>query len=193
MNPFLYLLVSVCLCVSVCPSSHPGSLPDKAPQCLKPGDKRGRYAACFPGGLPRGQGSNQQALALPLTLPPAPGRRGPVALVSEVFEQHLGGHILQVRPLPACCSLLPPGGRLGRKALFSPASAPGEPQNWEAGCWGSPFFLLLPRATEALYPGLTHHKQRSRFQNLLQMPCPPPPMPPTLSPHSSPWTASCLP
>uniref|UniRef100_A0A8C6CKP3 Neuronal PAS domain-containing protein 1 n=1 Tax=Moschus moschiferus TaxID=68415 RepID=A0A8C6CKP3_MOSMO len=25
----------------------------------------------------------------------APGRRGPVALVSEVFEQHLGGHILQ--------------------------------------------------------------------------------------------------
>ncbi|XP_032341595.1 neuronal PAS domain-containing protein 1 isoform X2 [Camelus ferus] len=26
----------------------------------------------------------------------APGRRGPVALVSEVFEQHLGGHILQV-------------------------------------------------------------------------------------------------
>ncbi|XP_011818531.1 PREDICTED: neuronal PAS domain-containing protein 1, partial [Colobus angolensis palliatus] len=28
-------------------------------------------------------------------LPPAPGRRGPAALVSEVFEQHLGGHILQ--------------------------------------------------------------------------------------------------
>ncbi|XP_054396752.1 neuronal PAS domain-containing protein 1 isoform X19 [Pongo abelii] len=26
----------------------------------------------------------------------APGRRGPAALVSEVFEQHLGGHILQV-------------------------------------------------------------------------------------------------
>ncbi|CAK6437249.1 unnamed protein product [Pipistrellus nathusii] len=25
----------------------------------------------------------------------APGRRGPVALVSEIFEQHLGGHILQ--------------------------------------------------------------------------------------------------
>ncbi|OWK16118.1 NPAS1 [Cervus elaphus hippelaphus] len=25
----------------------------------------------------------------------SPGRRGPVALVSEVFEQHLGGHILQ--------------------------------------------------------------------------------------------------
>ncbi|XP_027833743.2 neuronal PAS domain-containing protein 1 isoform X2 [Ovis aries] len=32
------------------------------------------------------------------SVPPAglaPGRRGPVALVSEVFEQHLGGHILQ--------------------------------------------------------------------------------------------------
>ncbi|XP_006142178.1 neuronal PAS domain-containing protein 1 isoform X1 [Tupaia chinensis] len=27
--------------------------------------------------------------------PKAPGRRGPTALVSEVFEQHLGGHILQ--------------------------------------------------------------------------------------------------
>lgn len=33
-----------------------------------------------------------------LLLSPAPGRRGAVALVSEVFEQHLGGHILQVRP-----------------------------------------------------------------------------------------------
>lgn len=32
---------------------------------------------------------------------PAPGHRGPVALVSEVFEQHLGGHILQVRFLPS--------------------------------------------------------------------------------------------
>ncbi|XP_063576226.1 neuronal PAS domain-containing protein 1 isoform X13 [Pongo abelii] len=34
--------------------------------------------------------------ALAVLLVTAPGRRGPAALVSEVFEQHLGGHILQV-------------------------------------------------------------------------------------------------
>ncbi|EGW15012.1 Neuronal PAS domain-containing protein 1 [Cricetulus griseus] len=39
-------------------------------------------------------------VAIPGPQPPssavrAPARRGPVALVSEVFEQHLGGHILQ--------------------------------------------------------------------------------------------------
>ncbi|XP_063513296.1 neuronal PAS domain-containing protein 1 isoform X1 [Pongo pygmaeus] len=33
--------------------------------------------------------------ALAVLLVTAPGRRGPAALVSEVFEQHLGGHILQ--------------------------------------------------------------------------------------------------
>ncbi|XP_010851015.1 PREDICTED: neuronal PAS domain-containing protein 1 [Bison bison bison] len=39
------------------------------------------------------RGGRPPTLATPL--PVAPGRRGPVALVSEVFEQHLGGHILQ--------------------------------------------------------------------------------------------------
>ncbi|XP_015444745.1 neuronal PAS domain-containing protein 1 isoform X3 [Pteropus alecto] len=40
---------------------------------------------------PAESGSNKKLSECLLT----PGRRGPVALVSEVFEQHLGGHILQ--------------------------------------------------------------------------------------------------
>ncbi|XP_033621900.1 neuronal PAS domain-containing protein 1 [Fukomys damarensis] len=40
-------------------------------------------------------GPPDQRAHAPFPLPPAPGRRGPAALVSEVFEQHLGGHILQ--------------------------------------------------------------------------------------------------
>ena len=121
--------VSLSLCVSECPFSHPGSLPDKAPQCLTTGDERGKYVACFPGGLPRGQGSNQQTLALHLTLLPAPGRRGPVALVSEVFEQHLGGHILQVRPHPRLLLLAATWWRTWEKGtLLSSLSLGGAPE-----------------------------------------------------------------
>ncbi|EPQ02476.1 Neuronal PAS domain-containing protein 1 [Myotis brandtii] len=55
-----------------------------------------KLVAWFPGVLPRRPGSARpQAPASPVPLSPAPGRRGPVALVSEIFEQHLGGHILQ--------------------------------------------------------------------------------------------------
>ncbi|XP_011825422.1 PREDICTED: neuronal PAS domain-containing protein 1 [Mandrillus leucophaeus] len=46
------------------------------------------------GGSP-GQRAPGAGAASSFHLPPAPGRRGPAALVSEVFEQHLGGHILQ--------------------------------------------------------------------------------------------------
>lgn len=52
---------------------------------------------CFPGCSK----PDPRALTFLFLLSPAPGRRGPVALVSEVFEQHLGGHILQVRSLPS--------------------------------------------------------------------------------------------
>ncbi|ELK23994.1 Neuronal PAS domain-containing protein 1 [Myotis davidii] len=59
-------------------------------------EEEGKLVAWFPGVLPRRPGSARpQAPASPVPLSPAPGRRGSVALVSEIFEQHLGGHILQ--------------------------------------------------------------------------------------------------
>lgn len=105
----------------VCPQQDPGTL--NAPRWLQDWEEERKCVACFPGILPRRPGSaRRQAPASLLPLPPAPGRRGPVALVSEVFEQQLGGHILQVRPLPYLLLLAvtwwsPPG-----IAPFSPAS-----------------------------------------------------------------------
>ena len=100
-----------------------------------------------------------------------------MALVSEVFEQHLGGHILQVRPLPRLLLLAATWWLTWEKGTLLSSLSPGPgrrgggvweggvweggvgdggrvpaAQNWEAGCWGSPFFLLLPRAAETLYP-----------------------------------------
>lgn len=157
MNSFLHPLASVFpsyLCLSRS-SPHPRSLSHRAqgPSAPQDGYKTGeerKFVAWLPRVLPGKPGpARTQAPASPLSLPPAPGHRGPVALVSEVFEQHLGGHILQVRPLPypllLAATWWPPAGnctlfsgihptwssRTGRRMLGMPASSQGH---------GSPVF-----------------------------------------------------
>lgn len=152
MDPFLHRLMSLCVSQSLGlsgppqpphSSPHPGSLPHRAQGLTIPQDgyrtpgKRDLQPSCRGAGLLRPRSSGPQSSASPLSLPPAPGCRGPVALVSEVFEQHLGGHILQVRLLPCLLLLAAAWWPRLETAPFSPASIP-----WGAsglGSWGSPF------------------------------------------------------
>ena len=122
------------------PPHEPKFLPD-LPQ---DGSSTGEKEICTPAPL----GAYQRAPVSALPLSPATGHRGPVALVSEVFEQHLGGHILQVRPLP-CLLLLaatwwPPAGS---STLFSSTRPMGA---WGGGPPRS--CLPFPTATEPPSP-----------------------------------------
>lgn len=147
MNPFLHLLVSLCVsvCRSVCPAQPAPSILPHTPGLSLPrapsvsswlqdrGEKKeiwslapwGPAQKCVWGGWsarPTGR------LTPPLPLPAAPGRRGPAALVSEIFEQHLGGHILQVGPsLPAapCCHLVAASGNSTLFSSIHPIGSPG--------------------------------------------------------------------
>ncbi|XP_064237202.1 neuronal PAS domain-containing protein 1 isoform X1 [Aotus nancymaae] len=81
-----------------CVSHSPGlsSTGDPIPQLVyKPWGKRGRLVDWLPGALPCAGSARPTGPGFISPSAPAPGRRGPAALVSEVFEQHLGGHILQ--------------------------------------------------------------------------------------------------
>lgn len=144
--------VSLSLCVSAqfCPfqpSPHPGFLPDRA---------RGPQYPKMPTGLGRRVGfvawlewgAYRQPPASPLPLPAAPSHRGPVALVSEVFEQHLGGHILQVRPLPGLTLIAATWRPLPARSTLLTSVRPSE------GASGPrfPFRLAFPRATESPAP-----------------------------------------
>lgn len=182
--------------VSVCPaylcpshsSPHPRSLPDRARGPSGPHDGSGlggreENRSLVPWGPSQKAGVGQPAgpgLTDPLS--PAPGRRGPVALVSEIFEQHLGGHILQVRPLPYLLLLAATWWPPRRTAPSSPASIAGERQDWEAHA-GGPLPASPPQKNT---PSWHRSDFRTSYtcQALLSPPC--------LS-HSSPWMALCLP
>lgn len=167
MDPFLHCPMSLCVSQSLGLSGppqpphlspHPGSLPHRAQGPTIPQDgyrtpgKRDLQPGSLGARFLRPRSSGPQTPASPLSLPPAPGHRGPVALVSEVFEQHLGGHILQVRPLP-CLLLLAATWWpcLETAPFFLQHPSHGEHQVWEVECWGSPFCQPLPSTTKALF------------------------------------------
>ena len=117
------------------PLASPCPGPPVSQAGCRTGVRRRRFGAWLPGGLRRsvcvwGGWSARPTgrLTPPLPLPAAPGRRGPAALVSEIFEQHLGGHILQVGPsLPAapCCHLVAASGNSTLFSSIHPIGSPG--------------------------------------------------------------------
>lgn len=166
MNPFLHLLVSLCVsvCRSVCPAQPAPSILPHTPGLSLPrapsvsswlqdrGEKKEIWSLApwgpaqkWGGGVvsqtdrpphptppsarsPRPQGSRRAGLR---NLRATPGRTHPA-----------GGS------LPACCSLLPPGGRVREQHPFLQHPSHREPRDWGAESWGSPSYLAQPRTTK---------------------------------------------
>ena len=154
----------MCLGLSVPPTPapptppHPRSLPDRAqvpptPQDgYRTGEKRGRYVAWLPGGLPRRSGVKPTGPGLTPPSSPSPRPQGPRgaglrSLRAAPGRTHPAGEAPSL-PAAPCCHLV---------------AVSGDPhpflQHWSRG--GAPELggrmlrlpvLLPPRATEALYP-----------------------------------------
>uniref|UniRef100_A0A8C5ZMM9 Neuronal PAS domain protein 1 n=1 Tax=Marmota marmota marmota TaxID=9994 RepID=A0A8C5ZMM9_MARMA len=85
---------SVCLSHCICDSAP---APPRVSSLLGPGHLGESWGICSlaPWGPSQAKVSQTNRPWPHPSLRPASGRRGPATLVSEVFEQHLGGHILQ--------------------------------------------------------------------------------------------------